>query len=258
MGLETRLRLAKLFVGLRADVGADRLKELTEAAVAGGADLIGLQAVDVDDRALAKAHDVVREAAYPDAIVVIMHAAEVARTVGADAVLCGLEVVNPSRPHEWGLRGRTVNNVTDFAKAMRESSTDFVLIGPAFANRFDEQGLEMIREAERIAPADRLTTKPWFAAGGIHEGNISLVLEAGAKRVAVNRGVELAPNPQLATTKLDEALRQAWVSDADLGALTFEALGRQSTPSIGNRHTANRKPGCTCSCHDEDDDQSWA
>ena len=43
MGLETRLRLAKLFVGLKADAGPDRLDELTKAAVAGGADMIALQ-----------------------------------------------------------------------------------------------------------------------------------------------------------------------------------------------------------------------
>ena len=253
MGLETRLRLAKLFVGLSADAGPDRLDELTKAAVAGGSDMIALQPGRASERELTKAYAVVREAAYPDAMVVVMHAADVAKSVGADALLVGIDVRSPVRPHEWGLVGRTVNNMNDFRIAMRDGKVDFVVIGPAFADRDDRQGLELVAAADRLAPADRLTTKPWFVAGGIHEGNINLVLDAGAKRVGVNRGVVLAPNPRAATSKLDEALRRAWTSDPDMGVLSLDALsGGQAIPAGQVRKVTKRKPGCTCTCHDDE------
>ena len=45
-------------------------------------------------------------------------------------------------------------------------------------------------------------TRPWFAIGGIHEGNLDEVLAAGAQRICVVSAILRAPDVGAATRRL--------------------------------------------------------
>ena len=59
-------------------------------------------------------------------------------------------------------------------------------------------GLELVRHA---AAAPRV---PWFAIGGIDDGNVAAVVAAGAARVAVVRAIADAADPEAAAYRLRE------------------------------------------------------
>ena len=57
-------------------------------------------------------------------------------------------------------------------------------------------GLDLVRHAARDAAL------PWFAIGGIDEGNVELVVAAGAERIAVVRAIAEAADPGAAAARL--------------------------------------------------------
>ncbi|MBX6313747.1 MAG: thiamine phosphate synthase, partial [Isosphaeraceae bacterium] len=73
-------------------------------------------------------------------------------------------------------------------------------VGPVFpSGTKDFDGLAGLGYVRRAAEA---TTLPWFAIGGIDETNLEAVLEAGARRIAVSRGVIHADRPRQAAAAL--------------------------------------------------------
>jgi thiamine-phosphate pyrophosphorylase len=48
--------------------------------------------------------------------------------------------------------------------------------------------------------------KPWFAIGGIDAERVHAVLDAGARRIAVVRAIQDAPDPTAAAASLGQAL----------------------------------------------------
>jgi thiamine-phosphate pyrophosphorylase len=76
------------------------------------------------------------------------------------------------------------------ARAAQEGGADYASLGPIFASpikpEYPPVGLGLIRQA-----AQKLRI-PFVAVGGINLSNIRLVLEAGARRVAICRAICLA------------------------------------------------------------------
>ena len=60
--------------------------------------------------------------------------------------------------------------------------------------------IDMVRYAAAHA------RRPFFAIGGLHAGNVSSVLDAGARRIVVLRAIAGAPDPRAAARELREAL----------------------------------------------------
>ena len=62
------------------------------------------------------------------------------------------------------------------------------------------------------------------SAGGVEPGNVSSVIAAGARRVAVSTAVFRAADPFAVSEELAAALRAAWVSDPGAEAYGNDAF----------------------------------
>jgi thiamine-phosphate pyrophosphorylase len=92
-------------------------------------------------------------------------------------------------------------------EAAAEQPVDYISVGPIWQTPTKEgrpaTGLELIRTAAEIAQ------RPWFAIGGIDTANVAEVVEAGAERVCVVRGIRDASDPRSATAELFAAVDPA-------------------------------------------------
>jgi thiamine-phosphate pyrophosphorylase len=118
-----------------------------------------------------------------------MRPAEVRKVVGANAIV--------------GLSTHSRQQI----EAASEEPIDYISVGPIWETPTKEgrtpTGLELIRTAAEIS------TKPWFAIGGIDTGNVAEVVEAGAERLCVVRAIRDAEDPRAATQALFDAVDPA-------------------------------------------------
>ena len=102
------------------------------------------------------------------------------------------------------LIGRSTHSLAQ-AQAAQASGADYLGVGPIFSTptkpTYPAVGVTLIEE---VSPRIRI---PWFAIGGIDLTNISLVLSAGATRVAVVRAVTGAENVEEAARAFKSLLR---------------------------------------------------
>jgi thiamine-phosphate pyrophosphorylase len=104
--------------------------------------------------------------------------------------------------------GRSTTNPEEMAKAIAEGA-DYIGVGPVYATPTKVKasaGLDYVTYAAQQA------TVPWFAIGGIDENNLSAVVQAGAKQVAVVRAIMGASDPQRAVQQLKAVLNSAFNS----------------------------------------------
>lgn len=91
--------------------------------------------------------------------------------------------------------GRSTHSVDQAAEADADAALDYFCIGPVWETPTKPGraavGLDPVR-----AVAASATTTPWFAIGGIAEGErLDAVIEAGASRIVVVRAVTDAADP---------------------------------------------------------------
>jgi len=88
------------------------------------------------------------------------------------------------------------------------SGAGYLGVGPVFPSATkdfaDLAGLAFVRDAAGM------TNLPWFAIGGINEGNLDDALDAGARRIAVSAAVTRADSPRRAAAALKAGLDAAW------------------------------------------------
>jgi thiamine-phosphate pyrophosphorylase len=89
------------------------------------------------------------------------------------------------------------------------ADADYLGVGPVYETAtkpgLEPVGLELVRYAAGHAD------QPWFAIGGIDASNVSAVVAAGARRVAVVRAIRDADDPRAAAEALREALAREHV-----------------------------------------------
>jgi thiamine-phosphate pyrophosphorylase len=182
-------------------------KQVVEACLAGGADMIQLREKQLDDQELlARARWLTNVCHSADALCIINDRPDIAQLSGADGVHLGQDdcrvgdarrLVGPD--HLIGLSTHTTEDINS-ADAL---AADYLGVGPVFRSItkafVNFAGLELISEAAS-------STKPWFAIGGIDQSNISEVVNAGAKRTAVSSVVIAADKPNDVTYTLREKL----------------------------------------------------
>lgn len=215
-----RARLARARLYLVTDSAPERgLRELLCSALAGGADLVQLRDKDAGDDAVLAAAPAFRElCAEHGALFVVNDDPALALAAGADAVHVGQDDMPVARAREESggdlLVGLSTHSPAQFDAGMR-SGADYLCAGPVFATPTKPgrpaTGWELIRHAARAAPADL----PWFAIGGIDEGNVGAAAAAGATRAVVVRAVRDAPDPRAAASALRTEL-ETW--EAGVGA----------------------------------------
>jgi thiamine-phosphate pyrophosphorylase len=233
MGLEARLRLARLYLCTDAREKQGDLGSFLQAAFAGGVDIVQIRQKDMKPEAELAALEIAREAAMPyQAIVCVNDSAEVAGRFQADMLHLG-QTDGPSAKarkylHRWALLGRSTHAPRQADKAIKDSNVDYFCVGPVYATStkpdYEPVGLDLVRYAAKRAPVAAISSKPWFAIGGISMDNLSEVIAAGARRVCVVRAITQADDPQAAADRLSSQLRAAWKADPAMERYVFQAL----------------------------------
>ena len=96
------------------------------------------------------------------------------------------------------LIGRSTHAEAEVEAAAADPETGYFAVGPCWPTPTKPgrpaPGLELVRHAARVAPPGADGVPPWFAIGGIDQGNLDEVLEAGARRIVVVRALTQAPD----------------------------------------------------------------
>lgn len=234
MSLDTRLRLARLYLCTDARQEQGDLADFLAAAFAGGVDIVQIRQKGMDPDAELAALEVARTAAQRyQGIVCVNDSAELAGRFAADMLHLGQSDEPPkkARPllHQWALIGRSTHSPKQAKKAAADRHADYFCVGPVYATStkpgYEPVGLDLVREAASIAPVADIAAKPWFAIGGITADNLDDVIAAGARRVCVVQAITRAANPEAAAQTLSARLSEAWRSDPAMERYSFAAAG---------------------------------
>jgi thiamine-phosphate pyrophosphorylase len=233
MGLEARLRLARLYLCTDAREQQGDLESFLQAAFAGGVDIVQIRQKGMKPEAELAALEIARQAATPyQAIVCVNDSAELAGRFHADMLHLGQTDGSSANArkylHRWALVGRSTHAPRQTDKAVKDDEVDYFCVGPVYATStkpdYEPVGLDLVRYAAGKAPVASVKSKPWFAIGGISMDNLDDVIAAGARRVCVVRAITQASDPQDAAHRLSRKLRAAWQADPAMERYTFQAL----------------------------------
>ncbi|MBK8294121.1 MAG: thiamine phosphate synthase [Solirubrobacterales bacterium] len=203
-----RLRTARLYFVCEARPGGEDPEPLLKAALDGGVDIIQLRDKSGDIRLIDRSAQTFRRLADNYGVPFIVNDdAEFAVSCRADGVHIGQDDMSVEEARRIvgndALIGLSTHSAEQIAAA---SGVDHISVGPVWetptkAGR-PAVGLDLVRHAAKT------TTIPFFAIGGIDTGNVSEVLDAGARRVCVVRAIRDAQDP----TGVAEALRRAFAA----------------------------------------------
>ena len=200
-----RLATARLYVvtGPRPDLG-----EFLDAILGAGVDVVQLREKDAEDGDLLRWGETFREAAERHgALFIVNDRPDVAFALDADGVHLGQNDLPQRVAREIlgddAIIGLSTHSPEQWDAAAPEA--DYLCIGPVWETPTKPgrpaAGLDAVRYA---APSGE--TRPWFAIGGITEGNLPDVLDAGASRIVVVRAVTTAADPAATARTLVDRL----------------------------------------------------
>jgi thiamine-phosphate pyrophosphorylase len=207
-GRRTRIDAARLYLVCDSLPGDRSLEDVLGAAISGGVDVVQLRDKQLEDgplgEAAAAAADVCRE---HGALFVLNDRPDIAALLKADGVHVGQddmpvaearEIVGPDM-----LIGLSTHSQPQI-DAEEARLADYIGVGPVYETPTKPGrpavGLELVRYAAAHA------TRPFFAIGGLHAGNLGAALDAGAQRAVVLRAIAEAEDPELAARELRELL----------------------------------------------------
>jgi thiamine-phosphate pyrophosphorylase len=212
-----RLRTARLYFVCEALPGDDP-EALLRAALDGGVDIVQLR-----EKGLEAAEELAYLEVFADAcrrhgrLLSVNDRADVAHAARSDVLHLGQgDLPVPAARALLGdgvLIGRSTHDEAQSAAAAADPGVDYFCTGPCWPTPTKPgrhaPGLPLVRYAAGLA-----TDRPWFAIGGIDEGTLDRVLEAGARRVVVVRAITAADDPGAAAASLSGRLREAARADA--------------------------------------------
>jgi thiamine-phosphate pyrophosphorylase len=210
LGVSARQRLDGVRVqALLSRGGCSAALDWTIAeAAAGGVGLVQLREKNLSDRELLeKAREVRRWTRQAGVLFVVNDRPDIARLVEADGVHLGQEdlPVKEARRILGGeaLIGVSTHNLEQVRQAILDGAS-YLGVGPIFTSTTKEfdtfPGLEFLRQA--VAE----TSLPVFAIGGINATNLSAVVAAGGRRIAVSQAIASADDPRQAAVALVQGL----------------------------------------------------
>ncbi|MGD9081897.1 MAG: thiamine phosphate synthase [Desulfobacterales bacterium] len=168
--------------------------EVLAAVLAGGAKIIQLREKHWDKKDLYElAIEFRKRTRSQDALLIINDHVDVALAAGADGVHLGQEDLPIGAARKIApelIIGASSHNLMEAQKAEQDGA-DYVNIGPIFPTKTKENTVRFLGP-EAISEIGPQLTVPFTTMGGIHPDNIGLVLEAGARRVAMITGITRA------------------------------------------------------------------
>lgn len=253
MGLDVRLRTARLYLSTDLRESTRDFGNFVEAAFTGGVDILQVRQEGVDEDKLLEALDLARTISYHfQGLVVVQGDAALAGRFTADVLHLGQSDVAPAvarpRLHQWALIGQSAHSRDQVREAAADPEVDYLSVGPVNLSGPAEHpapGLDLVRAAAMLQPPGQPDAKPWFASGGIDEDTVDAVLEAGARRVWVTRAITRAPDAEAAASRLSAKLRDSWNNDPamqDYVAKVFQ-LGTAPFSPAAEKPDAPNRPG---------------
>jgi len=115
------------------------------------------------------------------------------------------------------LIGRSCHAESEVDAALVEPGVDYFCTGPVWPTPTKPgrhaPGLGLVsyaakRTAAHSADQGQAAARPWFAIGGIDQGNLDQVLDAGARRIVVVRALTAADDPHTAAATLARRVRE--------------------------------------------------
>ncbi|MGK7929642.1 MAG: thiamine phosphate synthase [Spirulina sp.] len=180
---------------------SQHLFSAVEAALQGGLTLVQYRDKNADDTVrLAQAQKLCDLCHRYRAIFLVNDRIDIALAVDADGVHLGQQdtPVEVARQllGERRIIGASTTNPGEMDKAIA-AGADYIGAGPVYETPTKPgkaaAGFEYLRHVAANCPL------PWFAIGGINEQNLTEVIDAGAKRVAVVRAIMQAEKPSQIT-----------------------------------------------------------
>ncbi|MFI2213549.1 thiamine phosphate synthase [Streptomyces sp. NPDC020141] len=176
----------------------------------------GVDIVQLRDKGMEAAEELERLRIVADAcrrhgvLLAVNDRADVAHAAGADVLHLGQgDLPVPAARAILGegpLIGRSTHSGAEAAAAAVEPGVDYFCTGPCWPTPTKPgrhaPGLDLVRSTAALR-----TDRPWFAIGGIDEGNLDQVLDAGARRIVVVRAITEAADPAAATAALSARIR---------------------------------------------------
>ncbi len=198
------------FVTDRHKCGGRGLREVVEAAVRGGADMVQVREKDLDPRELLVLARTLRDITAGRALLFVNDSIEVAVESGADGVQLGEEAISveAARQVAPGLMvGRSVHGV-DRAVEAEPAGAHLLIAGTVFATGShpgrEPQGVDLLRSInERVS-------LPVLGIGGVTSENVGSVMEAGASGAAVVTAISESDDPERAAREIKAAMAEAW------------------------------------------------
>ncbi|MBI4233568.1 MAG: thiamine phosphate synthase [Chloroflexi bacterium] len=186
------------------------LQEKVSLALAGGVDMVQLREKELPAGALLALAEGLRAITAGRALFMVNDRVDVALACGADGVQLGEEGLPVAAARHLGgpglLFGRSVHSVEGAVRAEAEGA-DFLVLGAIFRTSSHPgaptAGVGLIRQVRQRV---RL---PLLGIGGITEGNVGQVMEAGADGAAVISALLGAPDPAEAARALKAAMLAA-------------------------------------------------
>lgn len=233
MGLDTRLRLAKLHLVTDTRGGGKAFGDFCIEVFRHGVDMLQIRERGISAAALTDALETARSVALQlNKLVVVSEDLTVATAFGADVVQLDATHAKTAKQakatqHEYALIGVATHDEAGLAAALADDAVSYLTVGPVFGGEqtpYELPGLDYVRLAADRAPVADVNGKPWFAIGGINAGNLDDVLAAGARRVVITRRSLGSGEPGAAVEAVADRLRTAWNDDEALQDYAFSVF----------------------------------
>jgi len=182
---------------------------VVDEALRGGVDIVQLRDYELVDLEFLKLAKVFRELTRRyGALFIVNNRPDMARLSEADGVHLGQEDLPVSEARkilgEGKIVGVSTHALGEARKALSDGA-DYLGAGPVFPTPTKAGRPAVTLEYPRQMAALN-SPVPFFAIGGIDLGNLSQVLDAGARRVAVVRAIAGASNPREAAGEFKKIL----------------------------------------------------
>ncbi len=206
-----RLASARLYLCTDARERQGDLPRFLDEVLSSGVDVVQLRQKGLEASQELRYLEVFQEACgVHGALLAVNDRADVAYAAGADVLHLGQDdlpvalarqIIGPEP-----IIGLSSHATAEASAAAADPGADYFCTGPVWPTPTKPgrpaPGLDLVRYAAGLD-----TTRPWFAIGGIDEGNLDQVLAAGATGIVVVRVLTEAADPGAVAARLAARLR---------------------------------------------------